>query len=218
MKAMKNNSKKVNLKYISALLKEWIANAMSAGAVKYAPYNYLKGHNLTDLLDAMERHIGQVRDGQWIDEETSKILGRPVTHLGCVGASLNMIASQLKKGTLIDDRWDYLDEADFDTILECKRPVSEDYKETYNSLSLITEGVRKLAEDVLDQPIRVDVGQVWSTWSGEDRLVMDVRAMKNGDAEIFFEDYCLAGTSSPIGYLESSVIRDCLLVEDVNEG
>ena len=115
MSAMKDD--KQDLKpvrsYLSPILKDEICYGMMAGAIKYEAYNYLKGHKLSQLMDAMERHLDAVRQGEWYDVDTSRRLGRPVTHLGLVGCGLNMIFSQLDLGTLTDDRGEHLLNADF---------------------------------------------------------------------------------------------------------
>ena len=116
--AKKNNSTKYALKYIHPNVKNWGALAMMAGAEKYGPWNFLNGHKLTDLLDAMERHIDRIRQGEWMDMDCTIRLNRDVPHLGCIVAGVNMIAGQLAKGTLVDDRHQYLDKmaGDFDIL------------------------------------------------------------------------------------------------------
>lgn len=127
-KALKNNVKdlKPPVKYICPDLTQGIAYAHLAGEIKYDAWNFTHGHNLTDLLDAMQRHLDAIRLGIDVDEDTTERLKtggvnamgkvyepRPdcqvvVEHLDCIGASLNMIRWQQRLGTLIDDR-DYLD-------------------------------------------------------------------------------------------------------------
>jgi len=116
--AKKNNSTKYALKYLHPNVKNWGALAMMAGEKKYGAWNFLDGHKLTDLLDAMERHIDRIREGEWIDTDCTERLDRSVPHLGCIVAGVNMIAGQLAKGTLIDDRHRYLDKmaGDFDVL------------------------------------------------------------------------------------------------------
>ena len=116
--AKKNNTTKYALKYVHPNVKNWGALAMMAGAEKYGAWNFLDGHKLTDLLDAMERHIDMIRQGEWNDPDCSERLDRDVPHLGCIVAGVNMIAGQLAKGTLVDDRHDYLDKmaGDFDVL------------------------------------------------------------------------------------------------------
>lgn len=118
--AKKNNGTKYALKYIHPTTKNWGALAMMAGAKKYGAWNYINGHKLTDLLDAMERHIDRIRQGEWVDQDCSDRIDQTVPHLGCVVAGVNMIATQLAQGTLVDDRHDYLDKmaGDFDTVLD----------------------------------------------------------------------------------------------------
>lgn len=130
--AKKNNSTKYALKYIHPNVKNWGALAMMAGAEKYGPWNFLSGHKLTDLLDAMERHIDCIRQGEWMDMDCTMRLNRDVPHLGCVVAGVNMIAGQLAKGTLVDDRHQYLDKmrGDFDTLPSGSIEDSSKEKET----------------------------------------------------------------------------------------
>ena len=107
--AKKDNIKdcKPAYKFIHPHLKEMCAYANMAGGQKYDDWNFLYGHDLDDLLDAMERHIDKIRQGEWADDDATAYLRKRcegstkiVTHLGCVLANVNMILHQLDAGTL----------------------------------------------------------------------------------------------------------------------
>ena len=121
--AKKDNKKdcKPPIKYIHPDFIEGPAYGMLAGEMKYGAWNYLNGHNYTDLLDAAIRHLNAVRRGEDIDENCTKILREgyirdgqhiegfgekapKVHHLWLAACNINMILSQMAKGTLKDDR------------------------------------------------------------------------------------------------------------------
>lgn len=95
---------KVGHRYIHPRFKKEVELAMEAGAVKYSSYDFLKGHTQLQLLDALERHLDLYRWGEDIDKDCSDRLGRPVSHLGNMGACLNMLLAQIEMGTSVDDR------------------------------------------------------------------------------------------------------------------
>jgi hypothetical protein len=106
-KAMKNDQldSKISRRYLHPRFKEEVSLAMEAGAIKYQAYNFLKGHTTLQLLDALERHIDLYRWGEDNDPDCSNRLNRPVTHLGCALACINMLLAQEAYGTLTDDRF-----------------------------------------------------------------------------------------------------------------
>ena len=128
MTAYKNNKKdcKPPLKYVLPETIEGCAYGMLAGGMKYLSWNHLRGHNLTDLLDAAQRHLNAVRMGEDIDQDTTKRLKEgcidingnekpgygdkapDIKHLWLVISNINMILHQEYLGTLIDDRKEYL--------------------------------------------------------------------------------------------------------------
>ena len=72
---------------------------MTNGAVKYGPYNWRNKHvKMTIYLDAMERHILDLRDGE-NDAKDSK-----VPHLGHIIACASILADAVEGGFLVDDR------------------------------------------------------------------------------------------------------------------
>ncbi len=109
--ALKDNSKdcKAPLKYVNARFTEGIAYGMLAGEIKYAAWNFLKGHDKQDLIDAAIRHLEAYRRGEIYDQDTSKRLGEKygtkapmVEHLWLAGCNLNMLAWQEENQSLKD--------------------------------------------------------------------------------------------------------------------
>lgn len=91
--------KKVSLGLLPAAGKIYGALAMTLGAAKYGPYNWRTKHvRMSIYLDAMERHLEAVRDGQWLDPES----GKP--HIGHIIACGAILADAKEGGFLIDDR------------------------------------------------------------------------------------------------------------------
>lgn len=104
--ASKDNVKdrKPPYRYISKELLDQCAYAMLAGEMKYGAWNYLKGHTALQLIEAMERHLAELKSGIDFDKDCSDRIGKQVHHLGNVLANVNMYLTQLKVGTLVDDR------------------------------------------------------------------------------------------------------------------
>ena len=91
-------SRKVALGLFPRAGKIYGALAMSEGAKKYGPYNWReKGVLHTVYLDAIERHLDAVRDGQWLDPES----GFP--HMGHIVAGAAIILDANSVGKLIND-------------------------------------------------------------------------------------------------------------------
>jgi len=104
-RAKKNNAVdgKVSRRFIHYRFLDELGLALAAGELKYGAYNFTKGHDLSQLLDAAQRHLEKIQWGEWEDADCTERLGRSVSHLGCAAASLNMIMAQLELGTLNND-------------------------------------------------------------------------------------------------------------------
>ena len=91
--------KKVQLGLLPAAGKIYGALAMINGAEKYGPYNWRdKKVKMTIYLDAIERHLLALRDGEDRAEDSG------VHHLGHIIACGAILADALEGGFLIDDR------------------------------------------------------------------------------------------------------------------
>lgn len=91
--------KKAQLGLLPAAGKIYGALAMTDGASKYGPYNWRdKKVKMTVYLDAMERHLLALRDGEDVAEDSK------VHHLGHIIAGASIVADALEGGQLIDDR------------------------------------------------------------------------------------------------------------------
>lgn len=107
--AKKDNVKdcKAPIKYVHPRFIYGIAYGMLAGELKYEAWNYIKGHDIQDLIDAAIRHLNKVRIGEIVDKDTTERLRErfgekapEVTHLDLAGCNLNMIVSQIIAGTI----------------------------------------------------------------------------------------------------------------------
>jgi hypothetical protein len=75
------------------------AMAMKNGAAKYGPYNWReKKIKMTIYLDAIERHLLAVRDGEDIAQDSG------ISHLGHIIAGAAIILDAQVMDCLIDDR------------------------------------------------------------------------------------------------------------------
>ena len=91
--------KKVQLGLLPAAGKIYGSLAMTNGAEKYGPYNWRdKKVRMTIYLDAMERHLLALRDGEDYAEDSG------VHHLGHIIACGAILADAKEGGFLIDDR------------------------------------------------------------------------------------------------------------------
>ena len=91
-------NRKVALGLLPGAGKIYGALAMSEGAKKYGAYNWReKGVRHTVYLDAIDRHLEALRDGQWKDPKS----GFP--HLGHIIAGAAIILDANSIGKLIDD-------------------------------------------------------------------------------------------------------------------
>ena len=91
--------KKVQLGLLPAAGKIYGALAMEDGSIKYGPYNWRSNKVLmTVYLDAIERHLLALRDG----ENDAADSGKP--HLGHIIACASILADAIEGGHLIDDR------------------------------------------------------------------------------------------------------------------
>ena len=90
---------KVPLGLLPGAGKIYGALAMADGGAKYGPYNWRdKKVRMTIYLDAMERHLLALRDGEDLTDDTG------VPHLGSIIACASILADALEGGFLADDR------------------------------------------------------------------------------------------------------------------
>ena len=100
---------KAPLKYVHPEVIEGCAYGMLAGELKYGSWNFLKGHDIQDLLDATIRHLNSARMGDLIDYDTTQRLrdkygdrAPDVKHLWLALCNLNMILWQQNFGVIRD--------------------------------------------------------------------------------------------------------------------
>lgn len=75
------------------------AAAMENGSAKYGAYNWREKHvKMTIYLDAIERHLLALRDGENIATDSG------VPHLGHIIACASILADAVEGGFLVDDR------------------------------------------------------------------------------------------------------------------
>ena len=98
-KASKNDHEKPDFSHLTQVFMEHVARAMMVGEKKYGRYNYTKGHKTSQLIAAILRHATAYNEG----EENDPIDGQ--SHLGAIGANVNMLLRQIELGTVIDDRF-----------------------------------------------------------------------------------------------------------------
>ena len=96
--AKRDNSAKPALSMLPKVFKAGVARVMMFGAKKYGRFNYLKGHRISGLLDSIERHIDEIKDGNDVDLESGQ------SHWAHIAANCLMALHQEQLGTLKDDR------------------------------------------------------------------------------------------------------------------
>lgn len=113
-------SEKTPLRYVPPSLAEAVARPMEHGAKKYGFMNWRRQPiSLTKHLEAVERHIAEVKDGNDIDDDSGDF------HLNHAAAALAVIIDAKKHGTLIDDRDpEILGEGEF----EVENPIPDTVK------------------------------------------------------------------------------------------
>lgn len=99
-KAIKFDQGKPQMSLIPPRALEEVAKALTYGASKYSPYNYLQGIGFDQrrLLDAALRHIYAHLRREDIDESGN-------SHLSHAIASLLMLLEAIKVGKIVDDRY-----------------------------------------------------------------------------------------------------------------
>lgn len=91
--------KKIQVGLLPAAGKFYGALAMQDGARKYGPYNWRdKKVKMTIYLDAIERHLMAIRDGEYVADDS----GYP--HLGHIIACASILADAHEGQFLVDDR------------------------------------------------------------------------------------------------------------------
>ena len=89
------------LKYVHPEVMDGCAYGMLAGALKYDPWNFLKGHDQMDLIDAAIRHLQEHRMGRTVDVDTTnrlmEVYGEKapnIKHLWLALCNINMLIWQ----------------------------------------------------------------------------------------------------------------------------
>ena len=108
--ALRFNTGKLRLSLVPASTNRYIAAGLTYGAEKYTVLdeqgnvvtsgvdNWRKGFATRQLLDSLERHLIEIKEGRDIDEES----GLP--HLCLMGCNLAFLIEQFDKGFGTDDR------------------------------------------------------------------------------------------------------------------
>jgi hypothetical protein len=90
--------KKVALHLVPPALVIWVSEIFKFSAKKYGPYNWREKAVVKSIyLDAIERHLLRMKDGEWIDPES----GKP--HAAHIGANVAIILDADFIGNLKND-------------------------------------------------------------------------------------------------------------------
>lgn len=76
-----------------------IAKVLDFGAQKYSPGNWAKGIQTSRLIAALERHIGEFKEGRDIDSESN------LSHLAHAGCNILFLIWMMKHRPELDTRW-----------------------------------------------------------------------------------------------------------------
>lgn len=71
-KGIKFNKDKTPLRFIDPNFTEEVAMVFKLGAEKYGDFNYKKGLNISEVLEALERHTLDLKRGKDIDAESNR--------------------------------------------------------------------------------------------------------------------------------------------------
>lgn len=99
MKAKKNDGDKPPLELIPYKPMREVAKVLHFGRQKYSAWNWAEGFKWSRLIGALERHMGEFKDGQNYDKESGL---HTLAHVGCCW--LFLFAHQLY-GLGEDDRY-----------------------------------------------------------------------------------------------------------------
>ncbi len=78
--ASRNNIGKPKMSYISMKCLAPCAKVLEFGAAKYSRNNWKKGMPVSQILDSLLRHIGDLQEGKIIDEESELAI---IGHIQC---------------------------------------------------------------------------------------------------------------------------------------
>ncbi|MDA8252875.1 MAG: DUF5664 domain-containing protein [Rhodospirillales bacterium] len=92
--------RKPPLRYAPPALLLAVSEVMEVGARKYGPFNWRDSSvNLTTYIEAAQRHLMCLQDGQDFDDETR------LHHAAHAAACMGIVLDALSLGKLIDDRF-----------------------------------------------------------------------------------------------------------------
>ncbi len=69
-KALRDNEDKRKWSLVHFKSIEPMVEVLEYGAKKYAPFNWMKGHDKKEVLESMMRHLVALMDGEKLDEES----------------------------------------------------------------------------------------------------------------------------------------------------
>lgn len=95
----KHDQDKLRMDLLDPWALEGLASVLTFGANKYEAHNWRKGIVYSRLVAAMERHLGAIKKGEYIDGES----GLPhIDHLGC---NWMFLSNFMKTHPDLDDLW-----------------------------------------------------------------------------------------------------------------
>ena len=104
-KALRYNDDKIRYDLLEPYAIQELAKVFSAGAKKYASWNWLNGGmDYSKMLASLKRHIAAFEMGEDFDPELSKIAGQPIHHLAQAAWNALGIVSYSKYFPENDDR------------------------------------------------------------------------------------------------------------------
>lgn len=97
--AKRYNQNKPRMSLVPSSLNRYVAFGLTYGALKYGDDNWRKGFNWKDIIDSLERHLADLKEGKDIDDES----GLP--NLCLMGCNLAFLIEHFDKGLGNDDRF-----------------------------------------------------------------------------------------------------------------
>ena len=118
--ALRFNSGKPRMSLVPSSLITYTAWVMTYGEQKYAPHNWRRGFKYSSLIDSLDRHLVEFREGKDYDEES----GLP--HLCHIAFGVAALIEQFDKGTGEDDRF----VTGTGKVLRCNAPPKSSFSPT----------------------------------------------------------------------------------------
>ena len=159
-------SRKLMLHVVPSTVDIYAALGFTEGALKYGKFNWrVAGVRLSVYLDAMQRHIAKLANGQWADPVTR------VPHVASIICCAGIIADANEFGMLADDR-------------APNRGMGDEYAAMIDSTQEIADHLRKVFKKFNPEQYTVQHDNAETTTPEEATRVARTRSRKPGNRKM----------------------------------